>query len=168
MLLLIDGHNLIHALPDIDLSDPHDEVKLIQKLRAYCGRTGQRCVVIFDGGLPGGVSRALSSSQVTVVFAAAHHTDADTLLRKRIRQAADPGAVTLISSDRAVQVVARECRVRVVRSEDFTAQMMTAMSFGDDEGEAEVADSGAVDDVHLTPDEIEGWLDMFSRREDGE
>ena len=33
MPYIIDGHNLIHYLDDIQLDDPHDEAKLALKLR---------------------------------------------------------------------------------------------------------------------------------------
>jgi hypothetical protein len=97
MLLLIDGHNLISALPDITLDDPNDEAKLVEKLKSYAARTGNRCVVVFDGGIPGGLSRDLSSGRVRAVFAAAARTNADRVLRERIREAPDPGRHALYS-----------------------------------------------------------------------
>ena len=39
MPLLIDGHNLIGHLPDLSLSDPRDEVKLVARLQAYAARS---------------------------------------------------------------------------------------------------------------------------------
>ena len=38
MPFLIDGHNVIAVLSDIDLADPDDEAKLVVKLRAWSGR----------------------------------------------------------------------------------------------------------------------------------
>ena len=70
MPFLIDGHNVIAALPDIDLEDPHDEAKLVLKLRAWTGRERRKAIVVFDGGIPGGYSRTLSTVSVRVVFAA--------------------------------------------------------------------------------------------------
>ena len=60
MPFLIDGHNVIAALPDIDLEDPHDEAKLVLKLRAWTGQARRKAIVIFDGGIPGGYSTTLS------------------------------------------------------------------------------------------------------------
>ena len=57
MPFLIDGHNVIAALPDIELEDPHDEAKLVFKLRAWTGRERRKAIVVFDGGVPGGYSR---------------------------------------------------------------------------------------------------------------
>ncbi len=35
MSLIIDGHNLIGILPDIQLDQPDDEPRLLERLRAY-------------------------------------------------------------------------------------------------------------------------------------
>ena len=34
-MYLIDGHNLIGQLPDLSLTDPDDEAKLVQKLTGF-------------------------------------------------------------------------------------------------------------------------------------
>jgi len=45
MPLLIDGHNLIGQIPDISLSDPDDEAKLVLLLRRYTtARPGRQAV----------------------------------------------------------------------------------------------------------------------------
>ncbi len=42
MPFLIDGHNVIAALRDIDLDDPDDEAKLVMKLRAWSSRVRRK------------------------------------------------------------------------------------------------------------------------------
>ena len=54
MPLLIDGHNLIGQMPDIDLADPDEESKLVHRLKRYCRQHNRRATVVFDAGLPGG------------------------------------------------------------------------------------------------------------------
>ena len=152
MPLLIDGHNLIRALPDIALDDPHDEAKLVEKLRGYCGRTGQRCTVVFDHGLPGGLSRDLSTSQVKVIFAA-YRTNADRIIRERIRNARDPAAITVVSSDREVRGAALARNMRALTSEEFAVRLAGAM--------APAAEEDQVDEVHLTEAEVNEWLRFF-------
>ncbi len=156
MPLLIDGHNLISALPDLELDDPHDEAKLVHKLRSYCGRTGQRCVVVFDGGVPGGWARELSSGPVRVIFAAAHRTDADRLIVGRIRRASSPGELTVVSSDQAVRAAAQARGMRVLSSAQFAARMAEAA--------AQVAGADRADDVRLSPEEVAAWMELFERR----
>ena len=123
MPILIDGHNLIQALPDIDLDDPNDEAMLVERLKSYCARTRKRCVVVFDRGLPGGRSRDLSTSQVTVVFASDGYTTADQVLRGRIRAVRDPGNYLLVSTDLEVRAAAEKRRMPVMTSEVFAAHM---------------------------------------------
>ena len=151
MPLLIDGHNLIGRLPDIRLDDPDDEAKLVARLRTYSARTGKRMTVVFDHGLPGGHSRGLSGGGVKVVFAAASRS-ADGILRERIRRARDPRGLTVVTSDREVQVAAEARGVRVVRSDEFAAQL-SAPPIAPEEK-----------DVQLSAEEVEEWLKVFGGR----
>ena len=150
MPVLIDGHNLIGRLPDISLADPDDEARLVSRLQAYAGRTGKQVTVIFDRGMPGGRSRALSRGRVEVVFAPTGRR-ADRVLKERIRRARDPGELTVVTSDREVIATARDRGARVVRAETFVTEL-----------EASPATQAAgKEDVHLSPDEIEAWLELF-------
>ncbi len=121
MPYLIDGHNLIAALPDIDLADENDEAELVIQLRGFAARQKTKCLVIFDGGLPGGASR-LSTSSVKVEFAAGH-SSADALIKGRIRRARDARNWTLVTSDRDIRDCARQQRMRQLSSEEFARQL---------------------------------------------
>jgi len=153
MPLLIDGHNLIGKMSNLRLDDPRDEAKLVSLLRTYCARTRRRATVLFDHGLPGGWSQALSGSGVEVVFAATGRT-ADGILRERIREARNPRGLVVVSSDRAVSAAARARGARVVRSEDFAAQLSAPLT----------ATEGQ--DVRLSPEEVEEWLQVFGEGDD--
>ena len=156
MPLLIDGHNLIGRLPDLRLDDPDDEAKLVARLRPYCARTRKHITVVFDRGLPGGRSWELSGGGVEVVFAATGHT-ADGILCERVRQARDPRGLTIVTSDREVIAVARARGARVVRSEEFAAQLgVEAKAKIEAKVEAEVKT-----DVRLSAQEVEEWLRVF-------
>jgi len=154
MPLLIDGHNLIGRgrLPGLRLDDPDDEAKLVSRLRAYRVRTRKRVTVVFDHGLPGGRS-ALSGGGVEVVFASGRRT-ADGILRERVRRARDPRGLTVVTSDNEVIAAVRAGGARVMRSEEFAAQL-SAPSPADD-GEK---------DVHLSAEEVEEWLEIFEHRD---
>ena len=102
MPFLIDGHNVIAALPDINLEDPDDEAKLVVKLRAWSGRGRRKAIVVFDGGIPGGPSRVLSSPEVRVVFAARPHSTADRIIKERLGALPDAPNWTVVASDREV------------------------------------------------------------------
>ncbi len=102
MPFLIDGHNVIAAPGDIDLDDPDDEAKLVMKLRAWSSRVQRKAIVIFDGGLPGGFSRTMSTVDIGVVFAARYHTNADRIIDERLRSSPDAPNWTVVSSDHEV------------------------------------------------------------------
>jgi predicted RNA-binding protein with PIN domain len=161
MTYLIDGHNLIGVLPDIELEDPDDEIQLVSRLKQYCSRVRKKAIVVFDGGLPGGHDPDLSNSAVKVIFASASHTNADRLLRKRIRSARDPGQFVLVSSDHEVQNAAYERRMQVLTSREFADQMAATM--------ARTGKEDGMDDHIVSPEDVDKWLDIFNQpRADGE
>ena len=123
MHYLIDGHNLIARIPDIDLADPDDEVRLVLRLRGWtaAGRK-RRVTVVFDQGLPGGEERLLSTGPVKVIFAPAGKT-ADSVLISRIRRVRNPREYTLISSDRRILDAAGGRGMPSTRSEEFAPQL---------------------------------------------
>ena len=157
MHYLIDGHNLIGKMPDIELDDPNDEVKLILRLRSWTAAKRRRQVTVcFDRGLPGGRDRTLSTGPVKVIFASSGRT-ADSLLIAHLKQVRDPGAHTLVSSDLAILRVAKARRVRQVRSEKFALQLATPKP------QRQVKEKG-VDtavDPQQSSEEIAEWLTLF-------
>lgn len=163
---LIDGHNLIGQLPDLSLADPNDEAKLVQKLMGFSARTGKHCVVIFDGGLPGGWS-SLSTRPVEVIFASPGIT-ADRVMHERIRATRDPGQWIVVSNDREVLAAAQARRMKTLRSADFAPQLQGAAA-GTKAPPAPgrssaVEDAGSAANPYVSPAEIEQWLSVFDRR----
>lgn len=155
MFYLIDGHNLIGQLPDIDLDDPNDESLLVQKLNGWTGRTRNSVWVVFDNGIPGGPSR-MTSGRVKVHFAP-HETSADSVIRKRIPSLKPVRDWTVVSDDHAVQDVARKFKVPVMRSTDF-AKLLLAPPPSDKPTPDEDPD------LRLSPDDIDSWLDEFNSK----
>ena len=154
MPFLIDGHNVIAALPDIDLIEDHDEAKLVLKLRAWTARMRRKATVVFDGGLPGGQSRSLSSPDVEVIFAARRRTNADRIIRARIRALPDAPNWTVISSDREILDQADAAGARTISAQDFAY----ALNHPPKE-EKEKPQS-------VSPTEVERWLEVFDEPED--
>jgi len=149
MPILIDGHNLIGRLPDLRLDDPDDEAKLVLRLRAYAARTRKRITVVFDQGLPGGEAPQLSGAGVKVVFASAGRS-ADGVLRERIRRDSDPRGLLVVTSDVGVAAAAQARGARVMRSEEFAAQLV-----------APAADAADGRETTLSEAEVEEWLRLF-------
>lgn len=100
-MYIIDGHNLIGSglVPGIDLSQADDEQRLAAFLRGRQPLLRQPITLVFDGGLPGGQSLELSGGGVSVVFAAQDRSDADTIIRERVRKHKTPSRVVVVSND---------------------------------------------------------------------
>ena len=152
MPYLIDGHNLIARLPDISLEDPDDEAKLVIKLRGFCAKSGKRCTVIFDGGIPGGYS-TMSNKSVKVIFASAFHTNADNLIKQRINDLPDASNWTVVSSDNEVLDFARKHKMRARTSAEFASTLRRKPRIQDNRGEST--------HVQVSTDEVDEWLDIF-------
>jgi uncharacterized protein len=152
MPYLIDGHNLISYLPDIDLSDPHDEAKLVLKLRGFAARERRKIVVVFDEGLPGGHSQ-LSTYSVKVVFASSKHSDADSIIRQRIKKEADVRSWIVVSSDREVLAAAERRGMEGLRCVEFATKLVPPKRLQPDVGERS--------DVYLTPNQVAEWMRIF-------
>ena len=156
MPYLIDGHNLIAHMPEMALSDPDDEVKLVLRLRRYSARKKQKITVVFDHGIPGGWSRELSTGPVQVVFAGSH-SNADRVILERIREAARPTEIKLVSSDGELARAADARRVEVISSQEFV-QMLDKPLPGRPRPSAR-------EDVQLSKDEVREWMRLFKKRD---
>jgi uncharacterized protein len=164
--LLIDGHNLIGQLQDLSLDDPHDEAKLTEAVKRYCMRAGAKATIIFDNGLPGGISKELSNSQVTVMFAPPG-TQADHLLMKRARDLNNAGKMLLITSDRRISRLAFAYGLETLSSEEFALML----GFRPVEIQEETTKTKTIKIVYdkdpnpvVTQDEINYWLPIFKRK----
>ncbi|MBK8902613.1 MAG: NYN domain-containing protein [Anaerolineaceae bacterium] len=156
MHYLIDGHNLIAKLPDIDLSDPDDEIQLVLKLRQWTAASTKRVVTVyFDGGMPGGHNVNLSNAQVKVIFVSEGKT-ADSLLIARINRVPNPPEYRLVTSDQQIISAADKRKMKHIRSEKF------AMRLGRDREERFLPGPTITDDDPVISDaEVAQWLDLF-------
>lgn len=152
MPYLIDGHNLISYLPDITLDDPDDEAKLVNKLKGFAARVRKKITVIFDNGLPGGES-ALSNHSVKVIFAASRRTNADRIIRERIRNQRNPAVWTVVSSDQEVMDYAKQHRMNTLTCVEFAQILRRPPRPKHDPSEAA--------NLYISPEEVEEWLQIF-------
>lgn len=159
MPLLIDGHNLIGsgALPGISLADEDDELLLVRLLRRYRSRVRSDLTVVFDGGIPGGPSPGLSGGGVSVVFAPSRKQSADDLIIGRLRRAAQPDSLTVVTSDFALAATARRAGAHVVSAAEFAARLL-----------APLPDSQRLRAEPLLPtEEVDEWLSFFGMEQEG-
>jgi predicted RNA-binding protein with PIN domain len=154
MPFLIDGHNLIGALPDLHLDEADDEVRLIERLRAYCISERKQAEVYFDRAAPGRAGR-YRYGPVTAVFITAGST-ADTAIRRRLGQLGRAAANwTVVSTDNAVQADARSARARVMPSGEFAGLLRETGS-----------DPRPDRDAQMGKGELEEWLRLFGGEDD--
>lgn len=122
MALIIDGHNLIGVMPDIQLNEPEDEARLVARLRAYRAHSGQDLVVFFDSGdLPAQVSN-LSSPGVAVRFAALGQT-ADDAIVAFLRGRPQPGQYAVVTNDVELIWRVQSAGASALRASDFLTKL---------------------------------------------
>ncbi len=125
MPFIIDGHNLIAALPDLDLSDPDDERKLVEMLQGFCSRTNRRATVYFDRGVPGG-EPTIKSGRVDVRFVRLPRTADDAIRDHLLKLDKEAPNWTIVSSDREVIDAARRADASVLHSDAFGQMISTS------------------------------------------
>ncbi|GAB1420773.1 NYN domain-containing protein [Anaerolineales bacterium] len=153
MPYLIDGHNLIKYIPDITLEDEHDEAKLVSRLKSFVAGKGRgKCVVIFDQGLPGGISK-MSTKSVEVIFAASSHSTADELIIKRLHKIRDKKAWFLVTADQAILSVAHTYGIQSIPPASFAEQVRKKSK--------PVISLDEQIHIHLSEAEIEDWIHIF-------
>jgi uncharacterized protein len=168
-MLLIDGHNLIGQLQDLSLDDPYDEAKLSMAIRSYCMRGNLKATVIFDNGLPGGISRQLSNSSVTVIFAPSG-TQADTLLMRRARELIDPrDPLVLVTSDRRILRLAFAYGIETISAPEFAIMIGFRPIEADPEPNKPPAPRISLvydkdPNPVITSQEVAYWLPIFEKR----
>jgi uncharacterized protein len=150
MHYLIDGHNLIGKLADASLDDPHDEAKLVRRLKSWVAAGPKRRITLFfDGGLVGGKSVELSGGGVTVIFAPSDRS-ADALIIQRIQKLRHPAENTVVSSDQQIMGAAGRRRVPTVTAEAFALQLKQVR-----------AKAETTEQPILSEAEVADWLNLF-------
>ncbi|MCO5186279.1 MAG: NYN domain-containing protein [Anaerolineae bacterium] len=168
MNYLIDGHNLIGKLPDIKLSDPDDEAKLVLKLINWAAvGDNRRVIVVFDRGMPGIQWARFRSDHIKTVFVADGDSADNWLIQFMKREIRDPRQFTLVTSDNAIVKIARQLRIKQISSDQFGNEMSDELARLL-QGDQSVADDPAPlkplpreNPRQLSDEEVAAWLDLF-------
>jgi hypothetical protein len=123
MPYLIDGHNLIAAIPGIDLQQTEDERALIELLQPLAHRLGRSINVYFDQGRVG-EQNDKKFGRVQVRFSVPPRT-ADEAIRARLDSIGKeaPNWV-VVTSDREILDYAELVGARHMSSESFIADFL--------------------------------------------
>lgn len=154
MAVLIDGHNLIGKIPGLRLDDPDDEGKLLVRLRAYRARTGKRLTVYFDPGVSY-QSPARKSGGGIAIRQAGSGQRADDLIIRDLRRHHNPRELTVVTSDRAIQEVARQHNAQVVDAATFAGELSRPPQKED-----------TFEAPPLPENEIQEWLAIFGQSDE--
>ncbi len=159
MPLLVDGHNLIPKIPGLSLSDPEDEMQLLQLLQDYCRIRRQEAECFFDLA-PFGHPRRRKFGTIRVKFARAGKTADDEIKDRLAELGRQARSYIVISSDLSVQNAARAARARVKTSEDFSAELIAALREGNGPGKK---GEDHPDERAVGPDEVDMWIKIFKK-----
>ena len=157
MPYLVDGHNLIGAMPGLRLDDPNDEAQLIALLRRFTSRTAKAVTVYFDRRAPG-ASQPVDAGGLTIRFVGQPDTADNAIRRHLARLHAQARNWTVVTSDREVQSTARLAGARVLSAPEFAGRIQAAGQPGS---------VGEKPEARLTEAELAELEREFTRRRTG-
>ena len=138
MRIVIDGYNLLKAIPDcraLEAKDPEAaRDALITRLGRYRWLRGHQVTIIFDGWLAGPPLQRRTNARGVQVIYSQRGEQADTVIRRSAPEVAHQGVV--VTSDRALASDMRRLGVEVISSAEFGERLRKTFS-GLDEGNAD-------------------------------
>lgn len=155
-MLVIDGHNLIGQIPDLSLSDPHDEEKLIKRLEEHHRERGTPIIVVFDPGQGPPPIKRLRGKGIKVLFAPPG-SKADTLIINLIKKSPYPKGLTIVSSDREVRRAARARRAKTMTAQRFARMLSRPQTLP--------VTQPTIKEKSLSPSEVKEWMAIFEKRD---
>jgi len=123
--VVIDGYNLIHAMPELarlvgtDLERARDA--LVAKLAVYRSGRGVRVTVVFDGR-GAGVQQTRPPGGIEVVFSRSPQ-NADAKIKTMLSLEKSPKSWTVITSDNSIVRYARDYGAKTIPSAEFAAKL---------------------------------------------
>ncbi len=129
MAYIIDGHNLIGVLPDISLSQPDDEARLIARLLSYRAQGAGQMIVFFDGNPlsvapdPGRHPTSIPSWPGMAVHYAPPGKSADDAIVDFLRSNRQPGQYAVVTNDQGLTARVRSLGASILSASEFSSQM---------------------------------------------
>ena len=152
---IIDGYNVIGVAAEFGLSlaQPDKEERLLRLLARYRARRRSRAplLVVFDGhfGRLATGPRRYAHLGIDVEWALGE--SADAVIARKVRAAARPREIEVVTSDEQVLRAIASCGAKGIRSQEFLAELSRVFV---DEPAAEKPEAP-------NPSEVAEWLDVF-------
>ena len=154
-MLIVDGYNVIGAAGEfgLALSLPDKEVRLLRLLSSFRSRRRSRqpMLVVFDGHYGQLANGPRRSSQLGIQVEWALGESADAVIARKVRAAAQPREIEVVTSDEQVLRAIASCGAKGIRSQEFLADISRSFP---DEATTEKPEAPS-------PDEVTEWLDLF-------
>jgi len=155
MPVIIDGHNLLRSIQNIEDDTSITDAGLCRLLDRYFGLTGDRAEIIFDGTGPPNKDEFNNIKNLEVTFSG-RKTDCDTIIEERTLSSTAPKLLTIVSSDRRLREAAKARKATDVKSEDFWDEVKKRLSRQRPNKEPAGKRRG------ITESETELWLKEFN------
>ena len=152
---ILDGYNLIHAIPTLRKLLAHDAFQSREQLAYLVSRLTFRrkfrCTIVFDGVKPPEAPPRSAHSPVHFVYSSPQ--TADARIKSLIDQSKNRSLLVIISSDREILNYARVCSCTTHTSKYFGNLLF------EEENQGEEKDS-----VALSKGQVDEWLKIFGER----
>jgi len=152
---IVDGYNVIHAIPTLKKLLAHDgfqaREQLIFLVSRLTFRRKFRCTIVFDGAKPHEPHPGPTHSPLHIVFSAPQSADAK--IKSMIDQSKNRTLLVIVSSDREILGYARECACSTYTSKYFSNLLFEEPDKGEEK-----------DSTALSKGQIEEWLKIFGEK----
>lgn len=155
---IIDGYNLIHAIPSLKKMLAHDAPQareaLVHLLTRLTLNKKIRCTVVFDGVARPHRPAGATHAPLHVVFSSP--LNADARIKSMIEQSKNRSQLTIVSSDREILDFAKVCSCSTLTSQSFSSLLFREPGRGEEK-----------DSTPLSKTEVEEWMKIFSEKRQG-
>ena len=128
MHLIIDGYNVMHALP-VEKEWPGKASKdrrafFIERVCAYLGRRSHRATLVFDGTRGGEDMGGHETHGGLEVLYSRRGEEADDIIKRMLEESGNPRDVLVVSSDKGVSGFVRSMGASVAGSHELVRRLM--------------------------------------------
>lgn len=152
---ILDGYNIIHAIPSLKRTLVHDAESARELLIHAAGRYGIaeniRCTIVFDGMAPENNRTASSHAPIHVVYSSP--LTADAKIKHMIEHSKNRSSLVIVTSDREILRFAQ-----LHSCHHHTSKHFAHLLADTDDTVTEKSDAP------LPPSQIEEWLKIFGEK----